>query len=105
MKKSIAVSGCVLGLISGFNAFAQYASDAFRYSEITQNGTARYQSLGGNHAAIGGDASSIFGNPAGLGFYNRSEIAITPVFTSVANKTEYIGDVNNTSKGRLNLAG
>ncbi|REA63140.1 hypothetical protein DSL64_05855 [Dyadobacter luteus] len=105
MRTSIAISGCIVGLLSGFNAFSQYAGDAFRYSEINQNGTARFQSLGGNHAAIGGDASSIFGNPAGLGFYNRSEVAITPVYTSVNSKTDYIGDINNTSKGKFNLAG
>jgi hypothetical protein len=103
MKRSIALSGCILGLISGYNAFSQYAGDAFRYSEINQTGTARFQGLGGNHAAIGGDASSISGNPAGLGFYNRSEISISPAFTSVNNKTDYIGDVNSTSKGKLNL--
>ncbi|MCE7039528.1 hypothetical protein [Dyadobacter sp. CY312] len=104
MTKSISCGGFILGLFFALPAFSQYAGDVFRYSEVNQNGTARFQGLGGNHAAIGGDASSLFGNPAGLGFYSRSEIAISPAVTSVNNKTTYIGDVNSSGKGNFNIA-
>ena len=65
-------------LITAAVSYGQYAGDAFRYSDQTVNGTARFQGMGGNHAALGGDASNAFGNPAGLGFYNRSELSISP---------------------------
>jgi hypothetical protein len=104
MTKSVTCGGLIIGLLLAAPAFSQYAGDIFRYSESNQTGTARFQGLGGNHAAIGGDASSIFGNPAGLGFYSRSEISISPAVTSVNNKTTYINDVNSASKGNVNVA-
>lgn len=103
MRKSIAYGGFMIGLLSSVSTFSQYAADAFRYSESYQTGTARFQALGGNHVSIGGDASSMFGNPAGLGFYNRSEFSISPALTSVNNKTNYIGDANSASKANFNI--
>ena len=38
--------------------------------ESDLRGTTRIQSLGGINTSIGGDISSISGNPAGLGFFN-----------------------------------
>lgn len=104
MIKSVTRGGFIVGMLFGLPAFSQYAGDMYRYSEITQNGTARFQGLGGNHAALGGDASSLFGNPAGLGFYNRSEVSFSPAVTSMMNKTNYIGDVNKDSKSHMNVA-
>ena len=84
-------------------AFAQYAGDAFRYSEINQTGTARFQGLGGNHAALGGDASTISGNPAGLGFYNRSEFSISPAVTNVNTDSRYIDRSTTVGKTNFNI--
>ncbi|WP_080240171.1 OmpP1/FadL family transporter [Spirosoma rigui] len=78
-------------------SYGQYAGDAFRYSDQTTNGTARFQGLGGNHAALGGDASNAFGNPAGLGFYNRSELSITPSFRLTDVQANFLGQ-NTTAK-------
>ncbi|MBU1820088.1 MAG: hypothetical protein KKG00_01075, partial [Bacteroidetes bacterium] len=83
---------------------AQYAADAFRFSEITQTGTARFQGVGGNHAALGGDASTISGNPAGLGFYNRSELSLTPSFNSINTSSTYLNRVTTDGKINPNLA-
>ena len=82
----------------------QYAADAFRFSEINQTGTARFQGVGGNHAALGGDASTISGNPAGLGFYNRSELSISPSFRNLNTETTYLGRVQPDGKTNPNLA-
>ncbi|GLU52412.1 OmpP1/FadL family transporter [Dyadobacter frigoris] len=98
MTKSVKWIGLFCSLTLSIPTFAQYASDAFRYSEINQTGTARFQGLGGNHAALGGDASSISGNPAGLGFYTRSEFSISPSLTNYSTKSEYIG--NTTTDGK-----
>jgi len=85
-------------------AFSQYGSDAFRYSEINQTGSARFQGLGGNHTSLGGDPSSISGNPAGLGFYSRSEFSLSPSLTNYRTKSSYIGNSVSDSKSNFNLA-
>jgi len=100
MKTGISLLG--MFLLTG-TAFGQYAGDAFRYSEITQTGTARFRGLGGNHAALGGDASSSFGNPAGLGFYNRSELSISPSLNLTNTQSTYIGQGVRESKVSPNV--
>ncbi|MPR36868.1 hypothetical protein [Salmonirosea aquatica] len=98
---SLVASGiCLLALPSR----GQYAADAFRFSEIIQTGTARFQGVGGNHAALGGDASTISGNPAGLGFYNRSELSVSPAFSNLSTQSTYLGRVTSDSKTNPNLA-
>ncbi|MCF2444194.1 hypothetical protein L0657_09515 [Dyadobacter sp. CY345] len=96
--------GLFCSLTFSFPTFAQYASDAFRYSEINQTGSARFQGLGGNHTALGGDPSSISGNPAGLGFYSRSEVSLSPSITNFGTKTSYIDNTTSDSKSNFNLA-
>ena len=91
-------------LLLAFPSQGQYAADAFRFSEINQTGTARFQGVGGNHAALGGDASTISGNPAGLGFYNRSELSISPSFRNLNTETTYLGRVQADGKTNPNLA-
>ena len=99
-----------LAVIFQFSANGQYADEAFRYSQITQSGTARFQGLGGNHAALGGDASAGFGNPAGLAFYNRSELSISPAATLFGTNSSYLKDARNAgtntsdSKSNPNIA-
>lgn len=80
-----------------------YADDAFRFSNFNQTGTARFRALGGNHAALGGDASNLFGNAAGLAFYNRSELSISPTFTSVNNQNSFLGQQTSSTGGKLSI--
>jgi len=106
MRNSICLSGLLLYAGAAFGQTVDpsiYAGDAFRYSEITQTGTARFQGLGGNHAALGGDASSTFGNPAGLGFYNRSEFSISPALNLINTQSSYIGSVRSDNKANPTL--
>lgn len=91
----------MLTLSTAFGQTADiYAGEAFRYSESPQTGTARFRGLGGNHAALGGDASSTFGNPAGLGFYNRSELSISPSLILNSASSSYIGTNTTDSKAK-----
>lgn len=103
MSKTSSGIALLISLLASSAAFAQYATDALRYSEINQTGTARFQALGGNHAAIGGDASSIYGNPAGLGFYNRSEFTFSPAVTIAGTKSNYLGNDTKESGGLFNI--
>lgn len=73
------------------NAPYGYYIDALRFSQTYTGGTAMNLALGGANAALGAELTSISGNPAGLGFYNRSEFAFTPGFTLAENKTEVNG--------------
>ena len=104
MKKAVIWIGCISSLALSVPASAQYASDIFRYSEINQTGSARFQAIGGNHAALGADPSVISGNPAGLGFYNRSEFTISPAVTNVSTNTSYLGQGSSASKSNGNVA-
>ena len=57
-----------------------YYIDALRFSQTYAGGTAMNLALGGANTALGAELTSISGNPAGLGLYNRSEFAFTPGF-------------------------
>ncbi|MDF7821759.1 hypothetical protein P1X15_29345 [Runella sp. MFBS21] len=95
-----------LGIFTG-QAYAQsrlYSNTALQFSDITQSGSARFQGVGGNHASLGGDASNIAGNPAGLGFFNKSEISLSPTLYSISNKSSYIGSSNTDQKLNPNLS-
>lgn len=97
MNKCIGITAGLL-LTAAVSYGQDYSGDAFRYSEQPITGTARFQGLGGNHAALGADASNAWGNAAGLGFYNRSEISISPSLRLLNNSTNYLGQTTNTSK-------
>jgi hypothetical protein len=70
---------------------AQEPADALRYSWFTPSGTARQLSVGGAGVALGGDISSTFINPAGLGFYKTGDFVVSPGFRSLSNKSTYFG--------------
>jgi hypothetical protein len=78
---------------------AQNLVDATRFSSTNINGTARYNSMAGAFGAVGGDASSMVGNPAGTAiFRNTSEISLTTNFATA--RTETGGDVVGKLKKR-----
>ncbi len=58
-----------------------YVEDALRFSMFNATGSARISALGGTQHALGGDLSNIHGNPAGLGFFQRSEFNVTAGYT------------------------
>jgi hypothetical protein len=70
-------------------SFAQDVFDALRYSYQTSAGSARLQSIGSTNISLGGDVSSAFINPAGLGQFKTNEIVFTPGFNFNALKTDY----------------
>lgn len=113
MKISFSFFAIIL-LFSCLQATAQdnnYDALAKMFSTISPTGTARFQAIGGNHSALGGDVSSASGNPAGLGFYTRSEFSFTPTFQSINNSSLYgregsptvKSDVNNFNIGNIGV--
>ncbi|WP_435355598.1 OmpP1/FadL family transporter [Emticicia sp. SJ17W-69] len=104
----ILIAGALV--LGGIGANAQlslgghfYGEDAFRYSQAKTSGSARMQALGGGYSALGADATNASTNPAGLGFYNRSELSITPIFNSLNTSSNYIGSTTNTKTSNANI--
>jgi len=102
--RRIFFTGLFLCLISGL-AFGQEPADALRYSYLTgQGGTARNQALGGAGASLGGEFTSLFLNPAGLGFYRTSEFVVTPMVRANSNNANYLGENSNATKSKFTLS-
>jgi hypothetical protein len=83
--------------------YAQEPVDALRYSWTTQSGTARNQAIGGASGSLGGEFSTLFGNPAGLGFYKTDELVITPGYNLYNNKNTYKGNLSKSELNKFNL--
>lgn len=65
------------------------ASTLFAHSNVT--GTARVAGAGGAFSSVGADLGSLELNPAGLGIYRSSDIAITPGLRVAADNSDYNG--------------
>lgn len=96
MKKFFA--SILILLNAGGVAIAQSEFDALRYSQNDIKGTARYMSMGGAFGALGGDASSIHLNPAGLGVYLRSELSISAGFSDNYTSSSFGGSSSSENK-------
>lgn len=83
--------------------YAQEPADALRYSWITQSGTARNQAIGGASGSLGGEFSTMFMNPAGIGFYKTSEFVITPGYNIQKNKSIYKETNASAKSNNFNL--
>lgn len=86
------------------HSFAQFSQDAVLFSQSQYGSTARIKAIGNAQTAIGGDLSSISGNPAGIGFFTKSEASITPEFNGTGIKSTYKTGVSGTTLGTPNTA-
>lgn len=85
-------------------SIGQDVTDALRYSFLTgQGGTARNQALGGAGVSLGGEFSTLFLNPAGLGFFKTGDFVITPSVIANSNEAEYLGNTMLASNQKLSL--
>jgi long-subunit fatty acid transport protein len=90
MKKLIGLMFFIMIFCSVKNTFGQsYALDAWRFSQPSLSGSARVQGIGGTSVAIGGDMSNITANPAGLGFFTKSEFSFSPGINIAGTSTDY----------------
>ncbi|MES2378826.1 MAG: hypothetical protein V4553_19700 [Bacteroidota bacterium] len=85
------------------SSFAQYAKDAIRFSTGQTGSTSRIKAIGNANTAIGGDLTNISGNPAGLGYFTRSEASLTPEFDSHTSNAGYLGQSSAATKGNPNI--
>jgi len=80
-----------------------YHEQALMFSNYNYTGTARIQGLGGTQISLGGDISSALSNPAGLGFYNRSEITLTPSLNTFSAESSYLGQNTSAARTTFNI--
>ena len=80
-----------VGLFLCLESKGQLPTDVLRYSWTVPGGTAREQAIGGAMGSLGGDITAAFVNPAGLGLYKTSELAISPGWRFLTDKGNYLG--------------
>jgi hypothetical protein len=83
-------------------SFGQGEIDAYRFSKTELSGTARGQAMGGAFGALGGDATGVAINPAGIGVYRSSEIIINTGLAFNQTKATFAG--TKESKGNTNFS-
>ncbi|NRF39442.1 OmpP1/FadL family transporter [Pedobacter foliorum] len=102
MKKLI-LSLVATVAISGTTYAQIYSPDALKFSQTNYGSTSRFKSMGGAQIGVGGDMSSIGGNPAGLGLFTKSEFSLTPEFNNFSGNANFLNQNTQSSKDNLNL--
>jgi hypothetical protein len=93
----------VFSFLIGYS-YAQEPADALRYSYLTQpGGTARNQAIGGAGASLGGEFSTLFINPAGLGFYKTGDFVLTPSLSFKKANSDYLSSSNSATDNNFNV--
>jgi len=97
--KKLSLGIFVISLFSINDSLGQsgYFEDALRYSQHRSTGSARVSGIGGTQISLGGDVSNIHGNPAGLGFFRRSEVSFTGAYGNLKSETNFMGQIQENS--------
>ena len=91
-------------VITATQLSAQLPEDAIRMSWSVPSGTARNQAIGGAMGSLGGEITSVFVNPAGIGSYKTSEFVFTPGISFFGGKGGYRGtSTSAASDSKFNL--
>ncbi len=80
-----------------------YSNLAKSFSTAYSTSSPRMQAMGGVHSTLGADISSISGNPAGLGFYNRSEVAVGIGYVSSTTQSNYLAESSSKTNSFVQL--
>ncbi|KAA3621552.1 MAG: hypothetical protein DWQ02_27565, partial [Bacteroidetes bacterium] len=85
----------ILMLLMATFIHAQNETDAVRYSQYSQIGTARSMGMGNAMGALGADFSVLSTNPAGLAWFRKSVFELTPGMTKKEVNSLLTNDVKN----------
>lgn len=100
MKKIILTISTLIGC-SAFG-YSQGITDAYKYSQTSILGTARFAGMAGAMGSMGNDVSAIKVNPAGIGLYrNANEMVMTLDLTSNNNETSTQSDIVKEKKNSV----
>ncbi|MEJ1238949.1 hypothetical protein WBG78_12520 [Chryseolinea sp. T2] len=97
--------GVILIFISSGVLGQSYVESALMFSRTNPGGSARIQGMGSSQTALGGDYSSAYSNPAGLGMFNRSEFTFTPAFSSYKTSASYLNGKDEATDSRFIIPG
>ena len=101
--KILLISLSVISFCLNLEVKGQDVDLATKFSQREITGTARMQGMGGVSSSLGGDISSTIGNPAGLGFFNRSEFSFSPSIGIHNADATYLGQSTNDYKTNFNF--
>ena len=101
LLKRLALVCLLTGAVFSSHAQFGYYNEALRFSRNQSFGTARIMGLGGAQVALGGDIGVVAVNPAGLGFFNRSTLTISPAFDFHNSNSEFFGTETTTFRNRF----
>lgn len=82
-------------ILSAQQAWSQVPEEALRLSWKPQMGTARNQAIGGAMGSLGGDATAVLVNPAGLAFYKTTDVFLSPGFRFGKGTGSFLGTTKN----------
>lgn len=101
MKKNILIA---LGLfLAGAGVYGQTSYEALRLTGGDLNGTARFVGMGGAMGSLGGDISTMFTNPAGIGLYRSSDLNLSLSVTTLGSKSKFNGTDKTENKTTVPL--
>lgn len=103
IAQPLSFSALCLSLFFAPQLYGQTIDDALIFSQETNGTSARIKGMSDAQTALGGDISTINGNPAGLGFFGRSDISLTLNYLQNGNKTTYEGMNSSSKKGNFGL--
>ena len=83
--------------------FGQGSDDACLFSQTYYQGTAKGLGMGNALGAVGGDMTSVSINPAGMGIYRSSELALTLSLVDNYHTSNYYGNPTNGNKIRFSI--
>src|SRR4249920_432905 len=94
----------IFSLFISVVSISQVPEDALRLSWFVPSGTARQQAIGGAMGSLGGDITSTFVNPAGLGLYKTSEAVVSPGYRFSSNNADFRGtSMSGSSANNFNI--
>ncbi len=110
MKRRVLYAAAIVALGSISSTIAQTTGELFNFSNYSRtSASARTAAMAGAFTSLGGDASSMLINPAGIAMFASSEITVTPSLFINQNSSNYSGfnstNSTNTKFAFSNLAG
>ena len=79
-----------------FHSYSQTIDDIIRVSSYYNDGTARFNAMGGAFSALGGDLSAISVNPASSSIFTYNEFGITMGLDAIKIENDFNGYLSET---------
>lgn len=104
MRKQAWLAVVFLTTLISFSSSAQtYTETALLFSQTAPVGSARYSAIGGAGVSLGADLAAAFRNPAGLGMYNRGDLAVSVGYADNQLNSSYFGSSMNGGRTSLSI--